>query len=70
VDIDKGISPASEKSGASSRGAGGAGGGDGSTPAADGHRPASPIDFRLDPASGVPMLLITATVWLVRRRAA
>ena len=49
--IDKGISPASERAGASSRGAGGD---DGSTPAADAPRPASPIEFRLDPASGVP----------------
>jgi GntR family transcriptional regulator len=53
VTIDKGISPAGEEAGASSRGAGG---GDGST-SADGRGPASPIEFRLDPASGVPTYL-------------
>ena len=52
--IDKDISPASEKAGASSLGAGG---GDGSTPAAGAHKPTSPIEFRLDPASGVPTYL-------------
>jgi GntR family transcriptional regulator len=54
VTIDKGISPASEKAGASSRGAGGD---DGSTPAADARGPVSPIEFRLAPASGVPTYL-------------
>jgi GntR family transcriptional regulator len=52
VTIDKGVSPAGEKAGASSRGAG-----DGRTPAADARGPASPIEFRLDPASGVPTYL-------------
>jgi GntR family transcriptional regulator len=54
VTIDKGNSPASGKAGASSRGAGG---GDGSTAAADARGPASPVEFRLDPASGVPTYL-------------
>jgi GntR family transcriptional regulator len=51
VTIDKGISPGSE-AGASPPGAGG---GDG--PAAGARGPASPIEFRLDPASGVPTYL-------------
>jgi GntR family transcriptional regulator len=42
--IDKGISPAGGGAGASPPGAGGGG-------------PASPIEFRLDPASGVPTYL-------------
>jgi DNA-binding transcriptional regulator YhcF (GntR family) len=52
--IDKGISPADGKAGASSPGAGG---GDSSTPAARARGPASPVEFRLDPASGVPTYL-------------
>ncbi len=52
--IDKGISPASGRTGAFPPGAGG----DGSTPAAGGaRRPASQIEFRLDAASGVPTYL-------------
>jgi GntR family transcriptional regulator len=54
VAIDKGINPAREQAGASSRGAGGS---DGSTPAADARGPVSPIEFRLDPGSGVPTYL-------------
>ena len=50
--IDKGISSTSEKPGASSRGVGGGG-----ISAADARRPESPIEFRLDPASGVPTYL-------------
>jgi GntR family transcriptional regulator len=52
--IDKGISAAGGKAGASSPGAGG---GDSSTPAAGARGPASPVEFRLDPASGVPTYL-------------
>jgi GntR family transcriptional regulator len=52
--IDKGVSLASGRAGASSPGAGG---GDGSTPTAGARGPASPIEFRLDPASGVPTYL-------------
>jgi GntR family transcriptional regulator len=56
--IDKGISPAKGKAGASSPGGGasraGAGGGDGGTPSAGS---GSPIEFRLDTASGVPTYL-------------
>jgi GntR family transcriptional regulator len=54
VTIDKGISPAPEQTGASSRGAGGD---DGGTTAATARGPASPIEFRLDPGSGVPTYL-------------
>jgi len=50
--IDKGISRAGGRADASSPGAGG---GDG--PAAATRGPASPIEFRLDPASGVPTYL-------------
>jgi GntR family transcriptional regulator len=50
--IDKGTSPAGGRAGASPPGAGG---GDG--PAAAALGPASPIEFRLDPASGVPTYL-------------
>jgi GntR family transcriptional regulator len=65
VTIDKGISPASEPAEASSRGAGGdtgpasrgTGGDEGRTPAADARGPSSPIEFRLDPGSGVPTYL-------------
>jgi GntR family transcriptional regulator len=52
--IDKGVSPASGRAVASSPGAGG---GDGSTPTAAARGPASPIEFRLDPTSGVPTYL-------------
>jgi DNA-binding transcriptional regulator YhcF (GntR family) len=52
--IDKGISPAGGKAGASSPGAGG---GNSGTPAAGARGPASPVEFRLDPASGVPTYL-------------
>jgi GntR family transcriptional regulator len=51
VTIDKWISPASEQTYGSSPGAGDD---DGSTPEADARGPASPIEFRLDPGSGVP----------------
>ncbi|MGO9500534.1 MAG: GntR family transcriptional regulator [Streptosporangiaceae bacterium] len=51
--IDKEISPASETAGSSARGVGGGDGGS----AADARKPASPIQFRLDPASGVPTYL-------------
>ena len=50
--IDKGTSPAGGRAGASPPGAGG---GDG--PAAAARGPSSPIEFRLDPASGVPTYL-------------
>jgi GntR family transcriptional regulator len=50
--IDKGISPAGGRAGASPPG-----GGDGRTPRAGARGPASPIEFRLDPASGVPTYL-------------
>jgi GntR family transcriptional regulator len=53
VTIDKGLSTAEEQAGASSRSAAG----DGSRPAADASAPASPVEFRLDPASGVPTYL-------------
>jgi GntR family transcriptional regulator len=52
--IDKWLSPAGGKAGASSPGAGG---GDSSTPVADARGPASPIEFRLDAATGVPTYL-------------
>ena len=52
--IGKGISAAGERTDASSAGAGG---GDSSTRAAAGRGPVSPIEFRLDPASGVPTYL-------------
>ena len=51
--IDKGISQAREHTDASAPG----GGGGGSAPPADTRGPASPIDFRLDPAAGVPTYL-------------
>jgi GntR family transcriptional regulator len=51
VTIDKETSRARQQAGASSRGAGGD---DGSAPAADARGPASLIEFRLDPGSGVP----------------
>ncbi len=47
--IGKGANPASGQAGASSRGGG--------TSAPDGRGPASPIEFRLDSASGVPTYL-------------
>src|SRR5271163_1155905 len=50
--IGKGISPA-EKAGASSSGGDDGGG----TPETGARGPASPIEFRLDPASGVPTYL-------------
>jgi GntR family transcriptional regulator len=50
--LDKGSSPAGGAAGVSPPGAGG---GDG--PAAAGRGPASPIDFRLEPSSGVPTYL-------------
>jgi GntR family transcriptional regulator len=50
--IDKGISPGGSRAGASPPGADG---GDG--PAAGAREPASPIEFRLDAASGVPTYL-------------
>src|SRR5450755_2738938 len=50
--IGKGISRAGGRGGASPPGAA-----DGSTPTAGGGGPASPIEFRLDPASGVPTYL-------------
>jgi GntR family transcriptional regulator len=49
--IDKGTSPAGGRAGAAPPGAGGGG------PAAGARGPASPIEFRLDPASGVPTYL-------------
>jgi GntR family transcriptional regulator len=49
--IDKGTSPAGGRAGASPPGAGGDG------PAAAARGPSSPIEFRLDPASGVPTYL-------------
>jgi GntR family transcriptional regulator len=52
--IGKGISPPDEAAGASSPGAGG---GDSRTPAAGTRGPSSPIEFRLDVASGVPTYL-------------
>jgi GntR family transcriptional regulator len=51
--IDKGNSRAGSRAGASPPGANG--GGD--TPAAGARRPASPVDFRLNAASGVPTYL-------------
>jgi GntR family transcriptional regulator len=51
VTIDKRVSPAGGQADASSPGVGG------TTSAADGRRLASPIEFRLDPASGVPTYL-------------
>jgi GntR family transcriptional regulator len=50
--IDKGISPPASRAGASSRGAA-----DGADPAAAVRGPAPPIEFRLDPAAGVPTYL-------------
>jgi len=50
--IDKGIIPASGRAGASPPGRG-----DGDGPSAGARGPASPIEFRLDPASGVPTYL-------------
>jgi GntR family transcriptional regulator len=52
MDIGKGISPAG-KAGASSSGGDDGGG----TPETGARGPASPIEFRLDPASGVPTYL-------------
>jgi GntR family transcriptional regulator len=52
--IDKGNSPAGSRAGASPPGANGS---DGSTPAAGTRGPASPVDFRLNAASGVPTYL-------------
>jgi GntR family transcriptional regulator len=49
--IDKGASPADDSTEAALPGD------DGSTPAAGAHGPASPIEFRLDPGSGVPTYL-------------
>ncbi len=49
--IDKGISPADGAAGASVRGDNGGGPGEGI------RRPASPVEFRLDPGSGVPTYL-------------
>jgi GntR family transcriptional regulator len=55
--IDKGISPAgASPPGTGGGGAGGAGGADGGAPAA-GSGSGSPIEFRLDGASGVPTYL-------------
>jgi len=51
--IDKGNSPAGSRAGASPPGPNGGGG----TPAAGARRPASPVDFRLNAASGVPTYL-------------
>jgi GntR family transcriptional regulator len=51
--IDKGISSAGGRAGASPPGAGGGS----STPAAGARAPASPVVFRLDPACGVPTYL-------------
>jgi GntR family transcriptional regulator len=51
--IDKGISPDRGRAGGSPSGAGG----DGSTPATGASEPGPPIEFRLDPASGVPTYL-------------
>ncbi len=51
--IDKRVSLAGGQADVSSRGAGSGA----STSAADGRGPASPIEFRLDPASGVPTYL-------------
>ena len=50
--IDKEIRPADGRTGTSASGDGG-----GAPPAADSSAPASPIEFRLDPASGVPTYL-------------
>lgn len=50
--LDKGTSPAGSKAGASPPGADGDNG-----PAAAARGPSSPIEFRLDPASGVPTYL-------------
>ncbi len=52
--IGKGISSADGEAGVSSPGAGG---GSSSTPTAGARGPASPVEFRLDPASGVPTYL-------------
>jgi GntR family transcriptional regulator len=49
--IDKGVSPSDGATGAAVPGD------DGSAPRADAQAPASPIDFRLDPGSGVPTYL-------------
>ena len=49
--IDKGVSPADGATGAAVPGD------DGSAPRADARAPASPIEFRLDPGSGVPTYL-------------
>jgi GntR family transcriptional regulator len=51
--IDKWISPGGSRAGASPPGAGG----DGSAPTAGARGPASPVDFRLNAASGVPTYL-------------
>jgi GntR family transcriptional regulator len=50
MEVDKGVSPARDKAGVQPP----AGGGDGREA---GRRPKSPIEFRLDPASGVPTYL-------------
>ena len=55
MDIGKGISPAG--TGGSSSSLGGGRGDDGGMPEADTRGPSSPIEFRLDPASGVPTYL-------------
>ncbi|MFY9926578.1 MAG: GntR family transcriptional regulator [Streptosporangiaceae bacterium] len=55
MDIDKGTS--SRAGGAASASPPGAGGGDGSTAPSGQAAGASPIEFRLDPASGVPTYL-------------
>jgi GntR family transcriptional regulator len=55
MDIGKGISPAG--TGGSSSPLGGGRGDDGGMPEADTRGPSSPIEFRLDPASGVPTYL-------------
>jgi len=52
MSIDKGFSPPGSGARVSPPGAGG-----GSGPAATGRGPASPIEFRLDPSSGVPTYL-------------
>src|ERR1700691_1985895 len=55
MDIGKGISPAG--TGGSSSPLGGGRGDDGGMPEAGTRGPSSPIEFRLDPASGVPTYL-------------
>src|ERR1700733_13909217 len=55
MDIGKGISPAG--TGGSSSPLGGGRGDDGGMPEADTRGPSSPIEFRLDPSSGVPTYL-------------